>query len=120
MSASISAAGAASLPQGSPQPAGGNGLGSGSAGTTPPEAAQIRYVSPVVRLDPEAGLAVLRVRDTSSGDVKMQIPAERVVREYRSTQTSEPIAERGPSQEVSRRPAADQGARIEVNPQSAQ
>lgn len=104
MSATISAAGIAPLSTGSAQPAGGNSLGSGSVAAAPPESAQIRFISPVVQLDAEAGLAVLRVRDTENGDVKMQIPAERVVREYRSSQAAE--AERAPAQDTNTAPPA--------------
>lgn len=105
MSATISAAGMAPLSQGSAQPAGGNSLGSGSVVEAPPESAQIRFISPVVQLDAEAGLAVLRVRDTENGDIKIQIPAERVVREYRSTgQAAE--AERAPVEETNTAPPA--------------
>lgn len=105
MSATISAAGIAPLATGSAQPAGGNSLGSGSVAEVPPESAQIRFISPVVQLDAEAGLAVLRVRDTESGDVKIQIPAERVVREYRSSgQTAEP--ERAPVEDTNTAPPA--------------
>jgi hypothetical protein len=49
---------------------------------TPPASAQVRFLSPIIDIDPEAGLAVLKVRDVESGDVQFQLPPERVVKEY--------------------------------------
>ncbi len=94
MSSTIGATGATSVQPGVPQPAGGKSLSSGSVAEVPVGTSQIRYISPVVQLDPEAGLAVLRMRDTESGDVRVQIPAEKVVREYRSNQAAEAVTER--------------------------
>lgn len=41
------------------------------------------YISPVVRYDQAAKLAVLFFRDADTGETRDQIPAERVVEEYR-------------------------------------
>lgn len=40
------------------------------------------YTSPVVTLD-DSGLAVLQFRDSNTGEVKAQVPPERVVEQYR-------------------------------------
>ena len=49
---------------------------------------QVRYLSPVIEIDAEAGLALLQVRDVENGNVRFQLPPERVVREYRSTEAA--------------------------------
>lgn len=56
---------------------------------------QVRYLSPVIEIDAEAGLALLQVRDVENGNVRFQLPPERVVREYKSTEaaTNPPPAE---------------------------
>ncbi|KAA0682459.1 hypothetical protein DS843_08010 [Roseomonas genomospecies 6] len=43
------------------------------------------YISPVLRYDQDARLAVILYRDRSSGETRNQIPSERVVEEYRRT-----------------------------------
>lgn len=43
------------------------------------------YISPVLRYDQDARLAVIHYRDRSSGETRNQIPSERVVEEYRRT-----------------------------------
>jgi hypothetical protein len=62
--------------------------------------AQVRYLSPVISIDPEAGLALLQVRNAESGDVRFQLPPEHVVREYKSTEaaTSRPSANKSEPQ----------------------
>jgi hypothetical protein len=47
---------------------------------------KVRYLSPVIEIDAEAGLALLQVRDAESGNVRFQLPPERVVREYKSAE----------------------------------
>ena len=59
--------------------------------------AQVRYLSPVIEIDAEAGLALLQVRDVENGNVRFQLPPERVVREYKSVE-----AATNPSRETSR------------------
>ena len=52
-----------------------------------PEAKQadagLGYISPVIHVDSEAGVAILQYRDSSSGDVTAQFPSETVVKRYR-------------------------------------
>lgn len=43
------------------------------------------YISPVLRYDQGARLAVIHFRDRSSGETQNQIPAQQVVEEYRRT-----------------------------------
>ncbi|NUB19331.1 hypothetical protein GBZ26_08910 [Azospirillum formosense] len=43
------------------------------------------YISPVLRYDQGARLAVIYFRDRSSGETQNQIPAQQVVEEYRRT-----------------------------------
>ena len=43
------------------------------------------YISPVLRYDQSARLAVIHFRDRSSGETQNQIPAEQVVEQYRRT-----------------------------------
>ncbi|MBI4967045.1 MAG: hypothetical protein HZC25_02900 [Rhodospirillales bacterium] len=40
------------------------------------------YISPIIHVDSNAGVAVLQFRDDSTGEVTQQFPSERVVREY--------------------------------------
>lgn len=54
----------------------------GGQGEQPKTQAGI-YISPVVRYDQAAKLAVLFFRDADTGETRDQIPAERVVEEYR-------------------------------------
>lgn len=114
MSSTILAAAATPVQAGAPQPAGGKSLSSGSISEAPAATSQIRYISPVVQLDPEAGLAVLRMRDTENGDVRVQIPAEKVVREYRSNQAAEVAADRAAAE-----PAASSNSATSVPGSSA-
>ena len=51
-------------------------------------AAQVRFLSPVIEIDAEAGLTLLKVRDTENGDVRFQLPPERVVREYKAVEAA--------------------------------
>ena len=53
-----------------------------------PSVAQVRYLSPVIEIDAEAGLALLKVRDVENGNVRFQLPPERVVREYKSVEAA--------------------------------
>ena len=55
----------------------------GTSGTT-----QVRYLSPVIEIDAEAGLALLKVRDVENGNVRFQLPPERVVREYKAVEAA--------------------------------
>ncbi|TAN50371.1 MAG: hypothetical protein EPN26_10250 [Rhodospirillales bacterium] len=41
------------------------------------------YISPVIHVDSEAGVAILQYRDKLSGDVTVQFPSETVVKRYR-------------------------------------
>jgi len=41
-----------------------------------------KFVSPVVRLDYDSGLAVLQYRSSETGEVRSQYPAKEVVRRY--------------------------------------
>jgi hypothetical protein len=47
---------------------------------------ELGYISPVIRVDNEAGVALLQFRDGQSGEVTNQIPSENVVRMYRQGQ----------------------------------
>lgn len=40
------------------------------------------YSNAIIRISPEAGLAVMEIRDGLNGEVRFQYPAEQVVREY--------------------------------------
>ncbi|HYC02634.1 MAG TPA: hypothetical protein VED40_05035 [Azospirillaceae bacterium] len=51
------------------------------AGSAPAELP--RYLSPVIQVDNVAAMALIQFRDGDTGDVKTQIPSERVVQEYR-------------------------------------
>jgi len=46
-------------------------------------AVQSAYVSPIIKFDSIAKMAVLYFRDGDSGEIYQQIPAEKVVKEYR-------------------------------------
>lgn len=41
------------------------------------------YISPVIHVDSESGVAILQFRDNATGDVTTQIPSEAVVKRYR-------------------------------------
>lgn len=41
------------------------------------------YMTPIIKVEPTVGLALLVVRDANTGEVQAQYPAERVVEEYR-------------------------------------
>jgi hypothetical protein len=41
------------------------------------------YISPVINVDTQSGVAVLQFRDDQSGEVTAQFPSETVVRRYR-------------------------------------
>ncbi|MGQ9365892.1 hypothetical protein [Azospirillum sp. A39] len=56
------------------------GAGTGGGGETGPPGI---YISPVLRYDQTAALAVLLFRDSDTGETKDQIPPERVVEQYR-------------------------------------
>ncbi|WP_323795944.1 hypothetical protein [Nisaea sp.] len=43
------------------------------------------YLSPVIRFDPEALAVIFELRDSRSGEVTKQFPAERVVRELQKS-----------------------------------
>ncbi|MCW2242617.1 hypothetical protein [Azospirillum canadense] len=57
--------------------------GSLSAAPTAPTRVTGGYISPYLRYDQMAHVAVLFFRDTDTGETKDQIPAERVVEQYR-------------------------------------
>ena len=83
-----------------------------SPARTAPEAArdsqrpaQVRYLSPVIEIDAEAGLALLQVRDVENGNVRFQLPPERVVREYKAVE-----AATAPAKEPARAPEAPASA----------
>lgn len=52
------------------------------------------YISPVIHVDSESGVAILQYRDNSTGDVTTQIPSETVVKRYRE---GEVVAHQGQS-----------------------
>ncbi len=52
------------------------------------------YISPVIHVDSEAGVAILQYRDKLSGDVTVQFPSETVVKRYRE---GEVVAHHGQS-----------------------
>jgi hypothetical protein len=41
------------------------------------------FISPVIHVDSQAGVAILQYRDNATGDVTVQIPSEQVVQRYR-------------------------------------
>ena len=41
------------------------------------------FISPVINVDTQSGVAVLQFRDDQSGEVTVQFPSETVVRKYR-------------------------------------
>jgi hypothetical protein len=55
------------------------------SGSTPAQ-----FISPVYKFDPVAQLDVLTFRNTSTGDVTVQYPAEKVVEQYRRTHGEPP------------------------------
>lgn len=61
----------------------GTDAGSPSSAESLSSAAQAAFVSPVVKYDSIAKVAVLYFRDGGTGDVYQQIPAEKVLKEYR-------------------------------------
>ncbi len=52
------------------------------------------FISPVIHVDSEAGVAILQYRDKMSGDVTAQFPSETVVKRYRE---GEVVAHQGQS-----------------------
>lgn len=59
----------------------GGGLSSSVSATG--GAVESAYVSPIIKFDSIAKMAVLYFRDGDSGEIYQQIPAEKVVKEYR-------------------------------------
>lgn len=47
-----------------------------------PRSVVIPYLSPALRYDSDAGVAILLFRDGNSGEVELQYPSRQVVREY--------------------------------------
>ena len=58
------------------------------ASSAPPPADGIPFGSPVVRVDADTGLALLVVRDSSSGEELYQYPSKQAVEEYQRVQSS--------------------------------
>lgn len=65
---------------------------------TPPPAAPVGpgsvsefYISPVLRFDSRSLTVIFQVRDSQSGDVVRQFPAETVVERYRQDPTAKPF-----------------------------
>ena len=48
-----------------------------------------RYLSPVIRLDDQSGLALIQYRNGATGQTEAQIPAASVVREYQALKQQE-------------------------------
>lgn len=74
---------------------------------------QVRYLSPVISIDAEAGLALLQVRDVENGNVRFQLPPERVVREYKSVEAANALPanqSEAPGREAEAAPGAETGA----------
>ncbi|GAB4184912.1 MAG: hypothetical protein OHK0024_25100 [Thalassobaculales bacterium] len=72
------------------RPANGGAEGGGDTGRAAiARAVGAPYLSPVLRYDQPANVVVFQYRDYQTGDVTRQIPAERVVERYRSTQGAE-------------------------------
>lgn len=46
------------------------------------EVAQVPYVSPTVRVDVDTKIAILEFRESSTGDVLLQVPSEQQIRAY--------------------------------------
>lgn len=68
-----------------------------------PEAPAVRqgvssefYISPVIRFDPQALAVIFAVRDSESGEVKLQFPPERVVRELQRNSIKPELPQIGP------------------------
>lgn len=67
------------------------------------------YISPIIHVDSNAGVAVLQFRDDSTGEVTQQFPSERVVREYQHGEKiahGEKTAAKQVEQQVETAPAA--------------
>jgi len=56
----------------------------------PSPAEQIAFTSPVIKVDSDTGLALLVVRDGSTGEELDQYPSKKVVEEYQRVQGSAP------------------------------
>lgn len=56
--------------------------GSRTPDESSPKSVVIPYLSPALRYDSDAGVAVLLFRDGNSGEVELQYPSRQVVREY--------------------------------------
>jgi len=65
-----------------PQGAASANVTSGSEQPTLTPVSELRYLSPTLHYDRDAGVAVLVIRDSASGVVENQYPSEKVVREY--------------------------------------
>ena len=52
------------------------------SGESSPRSVVIPYLSPALRYDSDAGVAILLFRDGNSGEVELQYPSRQVVREY--------------------------------------
>lgn len=48
------------------------------------EVAEVPYVSPTVRVDVNTKIAILEFRESSSGDVLIQVPSEQQIRAYQA------------------------------------
>lgn len=48
------------------------------------EVAEAPYVSPTVKVDPNTKIAILEFRESSSGDVLLQVPSEQQIRAYQA------------------------------------
>ena len=59
-----------------------------SANTVPPEG--LAFTSPVIKVDNGTGLALLVVRDSSTGEELDQYPSKKAVAEYQRVQGGEP------------------------------
>lgn len=44
----------------------------------------VGFISPVIHVDSQAGVAILQYRDNTTGEVTAQIPSETVVKRYRA------------------------------------
>lgn len=44
----------------------------------------VGFISPVIHVDSQAGVAILQYRDNATGEVTAQIPSETVVKRYRA------------------------------------
>jgi hypothetical protein len=50
------------------------------------EVAEAPYVSPTVRVDSNTKIAILEFRESSSGDVLLQVPSEQQIRAYQANE----------------------------------